>query len=57
MRYEIDSNSVKIFDDNNVCFIYQPHHPEKRPWSDTSEMGAWAEDYIFNYGKNPEPTE
>lgn len=51
IRYEIDSQAVRVFDENGVCFIYQPHHPEMRDWAGKSEMEDWAKEFVANFGK------
>lgn len=56
MRYSIDGDSVKIFDDNNSCFADQPFHPDNRPWMSDSEKTEWAESVIYNI-LNPAPIE
>lgn len=56
MRYETDSSGLRVFDDNGVCFLYQPTHPEGRNWDGTKEMEDWAKDFVANHGKTPAPS-
>lgn len=56
MRYSIDDEGVKIFDDNDMCFVNQPFHPNIRPWESDDEKIQWAESVIYNI-LNPAPVE
>jgi hypothetical protein len=56
MRYSIDDEGVKIFDDNDICFVNQPFHPSIRQWEDDNEKQEWAESVIYNI-LNPAPIE
>lgn len=61
-RYEIDEhNAIRIWDDenpneNSAPFLYQPDHPDGRPWENRAEAIAWVDAFIADL-LAPAPTE
>jgi hypothetical protein len=51
-RYEInDQNVVRVWDDENpndtgAPFLYQPNHPDNRPWASFEEAQSWTDIFI-----------
>lgn len=62
-RYEIDEyNAIRIWDDQNpnengAPFLYQPDHPDGRPWADRAEAQAWVVAFIAELLAIPAPAE
>lgn len=49
MRYEIQENTLRVFNDDGIDFLVQPHHPEGRPWHNSTEIEDWAKGYMANF--------
>ena len=54
MRYEVDSTdfAVRIYDDNNVNFWYQPQYPNGDTFDSYEEAETWAQAALNS--QNPE---
>ncbi len=49
MRYEIQENTLRVFNDEGLNFLVQPHHPNGRPWHNYTEIEDWAKEYMANF--------